>query len=347
MENAAAIGAACAAAAGAAWYCCSSGSAPPDDSEALASTLHWGSPQNHSFFFIKPHAHNEAVEALVRETLAASQIDVVSSGTISAAAIDDGGLIDKHYGTLAERAMDVPPAELPVWSEAKAAEFEKLAGQSHTAAAAAGQLLNLRQAQALLPTASPKEIERQWRAGECLKLAPGTYVAKLSEAQVWVVNGFYASMRAKFTDAELNPAGIKWLQLRWDESALTWQAFRDDVVGATDCKAAREGSLRNLVLQRWEALGLQAAPTGSENGVHASASPLEAAAERAIWLRAGGRYDGDPLGEAWKAAGLPMDMLTRWSTNPEEVVAGKDAANVFDVVEGCDTSELLRLALAS
>ena len=254
MDNAA-IGAACAAAAGAAWYCCSSGSAPPDD--------HWGSPQNHSFFFIKPHAHNEAVEALVRQTLAASQIDVVSSGTISAAAIDDGGLIDKHYGTLAERAMDVPPAELPVWSEAKAAEFEKLAGQSHTAAAAAGQLLNLRQAQALLPTASPKEIERQWRAGECLKLAPGTYVAKLSEASVWVVNGFYASMRAKFTDAELNPAGIKWLQLRWDESALTWQAFRDDVVGATDCKAAREGSLRNLVLQRWEALGLRAAPVNT------------------------------------------------------------------------------------
>ena len=45
-------------------------------------------------------------------------------------------------------------------------------------------------------------------------------------------------MRAKFTDPALNPAGIGWMQLSWDESAISWQSFRDDVIGATDCSKA-------------------------------------------------------------------------------------------------------------
>ena len=63
-------------------------------------------------------------------------------------------------------------------------------------------------------------------------------VAKLPEAGVWVVNGFYGSMRAKFTSPDLNPNGILWMKLSWKESDLTWEAFRNDVVGATDCAKA-------------------------------------------------------------------------------------------------------------
>ena len=75
-------------------------------------------------------------------------------------------------------------------------------------------------------------------------------------------------------------------------------------------------------MQRWESLGLPTQPSGSDNGVHASASPLEAAAERAIWLGTSlsdGTTSADPLVEQWKGAGLPVDMLQRWAENPEEV----------------------------
>lgn len=78
------------------------------------------------------------------------------------------------------------------------------------------------------------------------------------------------------------------------------------------------GSLRSLILQRWESLGLQAQPSGSDNGVHASASPLEAAVERTIWM--GTSMSDDPLVVKWKAAGLPLEMLRRWAENPEEVM---------------------------
>lgn len=161
-----------------AYYCCAAPAGPP---------------RNRSYFFVKPHANNANVDALIRRALAEAGIAVDQGGTISARAIDDGELIDKHYGTLAERAMSVEPLDLPVWG-AKAAAFEEKAGMSPAAAVKAGKLLNLKQAMALLPNATPLEIEAQWRAGECVKLAPGTYVAKLSEAGVWVVNGFCASL---------------------------------------------------------------------------------------------------------------------------------------------------------
>eukprot|EP01043_Picozoa_sp_COSAG02_P099261 COSAG02_NODE_35376_length_469_cov_0.956757_1_plen_133_part_00 len=85
---------------------------------------------------------------------------------------------------------------------------------------------------------------------------------------------------------------------------------------------AGAGSLRSLILHRWESLSLPAQPSGSDNGVHASASPLEAAVERAIWLKTSlsdGTTSADPLVKDWKAAGLPLDLLQRWSENPEEV----------------------------
>ena len=150
---------------GALWYCCS-------NHEQRAVARH---PRNQSFFFIKPHGNTPGCLALVKDTLAAAKIQVDCQGTITAQEIEKGGMIDKHYGTLAERAMNVEPMDLPVWA-AKADAFEKMAGMTPEAAVKSGKLLNLRQAMALLPTATPVEIEAQWRAGEALKLAPGTYV---------------------------------------------------------------------------------------------------------------------------------------------------------------------------
>ena len=156
---------------GALWYCCCrSRSSPPKD---LARP-----PRNEAFFFIKPHANTPKCMKLVQETLAAVNIQIDDEGTITATEIDEGGMIDRHYGTLAVRAMDVEPMDLPVWS-AKGKAFEEKAGMTPAAAAKSGKLLNLRQAMTLLPHATPVEIEAQWRAGEALKLAPGTYVGSI------------------------------------------------------------------------------------------------------------------------------------------------------------------------
>jgi hypothetical protein len=144
---------------------------------------------NHAFLFIKPHASNDAVATMCRSMLTKAGVSVSKEGVISAERIDQGGLIDKHYGTLAERAMNVQPLDLPVWTAEKREEFTSLFGESHTSAADAGRLLNLRQAMAKLPGVSAAELETRWRDGACLKLAPGTYVARVAGCG-FVVNGF-------------------------------------------------------------------------------------------------------------------------------------------------------------
>ena len=53
---------------------------------------------------------------------------------------------------------------------------------------------------------------------------------------------------------------------------------------------------------------LGAEDTG-DNGVHASASPFEALAERSNWLRAS--ISKDAFGKALLASGIPLPLLTK------------------------------------
>ena len=55
------------------------------------------------------------------------------------------------------------------------------------------------------------------------------------------------------------------------------------VLGATDPSTASEGSVRRAIFDKWEELGLAKQPSTGENGVHASASPLEGLFERMNW----------------------------------------------------------------
>ena len=47
---------------------------------------------------------------------------------------------------------------------------------------------------------------------------------------------------------------------------------------------AEPGSLRQAIFANWRSLGLKAEPDVGDNGVHASASPFEALAERLNWM---------------------------------------------------------------
>jgi hypothetical protein len=196
--------------------------------------------------------------------------------------------------------------------------------------------VNLKQAMERRPELSAVQLEAEWRAGECVKLAPGTYVAKLTD-QSYCVNGFYGSMREKYTSQSINSSGIYWMCLEWNEQQLGWEEFRGAFLGPTDCTKAEPSSLRGAILSSWESLGLAACPSGSDNGVHASASAvrcvctlrvcalrsimthprcdqLEARAERSIWLKI--PQADDPLTKAWLKAGLKIGQLERWLGNP-------------------------------
>lgn len=151
---------------------------------------------------------------------------------------------------------------------------------------------------------------------------------------------FYFSMRSDYC----NPGEkIKYYTVQWPSDALSWADFRGTVLGATDPSVAPVGSIRREILEKYKALGLSTKPNTGDNGVHASASPFEALAERANWL--GADVESDPFGKGLLAAGVPKATIDKWSGDSQVSVEGETAPgktmSVFDALEDLDAEEVL------
>jgi nucleoside diphosphate kinase len=135
-------------------------------------------------------------------------------------------------------------------------------------------------------------------------------------------------------------AKIHYFLIEWDktEQSLTWADFRGQVLGATDPEVCAPTSLRGMVKAKWRELGLQGPPTVRDNGVHASASPFEALAERCNWLQTDPATD--PYSIALANAGVSLDMQKEWMQDPQVKFEGKNSS-LFDTVEDMDSWALL------
>lgn len=155
---------------------------------------------------------------------------------------------------------------------------------------------------------------------------------------IYVINGFYAAMRDKYTEPG---SSIYYYVVQWESSVLSWADFRKTVLGATDPATAAPGSMRNEILQRWEALGLAGKPNVGDNGVHGSASPFEGLCERMNWLSSS--IDDDDTGHALLEAGVRKDTLADWSKDPQVEMDG-EMTSLFDVFEDMSAPDMLKLA---
>jgi len=183
-------------------------------------------------------------------------------------------------------------------------------------------------------------------------VAPGAVVGKLAGVGAnhenehhYVVNGFYLDMRDKFIDRS---AAVHFFMVQFNEDELSWHDFRKKVIGATNPEKALPGSLRNAILQNWKELGLKSRPNYGDNGVHASAGPIEAFRERLLWTSkkeenpfSEQRIKEDPLGKRLIAAGIDVSTIDDCLHN---VVFKMDGASVtaFDETEDMNTSEGIR-----
>jgi len=288
--------------------------------------------------FIKPHACNPKVVELVRTKLAAAGIHVTSEGQIGAERMDKEMLIDNHYGAIAAKAVKLKPEQLNVPAKGKA-EFKKLFGLSWDDALARGLVFNAADATAKLG-GDGNALEAKWsglsRGRELLKFGGGFYVGKVGD--IFVINGFYAAMRAAYTTP---PAELHYFTVQWSTETVSWEAFRADVLGATNPGDAAKGSVRRDILEQWETLGLKSKPNVGENGVHASASPFEALAERMNWT--GVALDEDLYGRGLLAAGIPAETIMSWTEDPQVTLSGKKGS-LFDFLEDKDADWVLAAA---
>jgi len=288
-------------------------------------------PTNSAFVFVKPHAVTDNVKALVSETLAKNNIKVLKEGTIKSEEIDEKKLIDQHYYAIASKATILKPHELNVPQD----KFKDQFGLTWNEALEKGNVVNALDACKRLDV-SPDDMDKQWgvtkKAGKLIKFGGGFYCGLVEfegKEPLYVFNGFFMAMRNKFTAPGLS---IYYYSVEWDSDALSWADFRGKVLGPTDPAEAPTDSLRGMVLAKWQDLGLEAEPNVGDNGVHASASPFEALAERNNWL--GVPLTEDPYGKELLSAGLSEATLKEWSVDPQ--VKGK---SVFDQLEDMNSAD--------
>ena len=296
---------------------------------------------NSAFVFVKPHAaHSDAVKALVEKQLKDKGIKITGSGEMSAEDIDKNMYIDTHYGAIASKAVKLQPSELNVPEKGQAG-FAKMFGESWKDALAAGKVYNAKDGAAKL-NLDAAGLNAKWsklnRGKDLIKFGGGFYCGKVDG--IYIMNGFYMSMRAAYCSPGEK---IAWYTVQWSNDTLSWADFRGSVLGATDPATAVPGSVRRAIYDQYRALGLKAKPDTGDNGVHASASPFEALAERVNWLQAD--PTADSFGKGLLAAGVSADTIAAWSGDCQVSVAGETAAgktmSVFDTLEDLDADEVL------
>lgn len=159
-----------------------------------------------------------------------------------------------------------------------------------------------------------------------------------AEEHIFVINGFYMAMREKYTKPG---ESIYYYLVEWEPSKLSWEGFRGKVLGATDPSTAENGALRKAIYSNWKELGLKSEPNVGDNGVHASASPFEALAERLNWM--GVTLEEDSFGKALLDSGIPKDTILAWTKDPQVPFDGKKAS-LFDLFEDLDYDDCLAKA---
>jgi hypothetical protein len=328
---------------------------------------------NLALVFVKPHAYAPAsIEFVRKELTSVKGLAVLGECSQSGEQIAEGDLVDKHYDVVANAALVAAPSETEVSDEKKAAFAEKF-GQPWDDCVANGSVLNAKDCALSLGTPgdaesgaeaepmSERDLLNLWLVADKVKVAKDVYVAKVKggggdpdgddydemsnaegEAAVYCVNGFYPALKAQFTKPE---ASVRLFVVAFDPEVLSWAKFRAEVIGATNPADAEPSSIRAKMLAQHEALGMEEAPNNSNNGVHASASPLEALKERLIWLNF--TLDSDPTGSklvelaVWDESKRPvLDSLLE---NPNVDVAGMKG-KAFDILEDKDTPDLYVLA---
>eukprot|EP00405_Crypthecodinium_cohnii_P012919 CAMPEP_0206444224 /NCGR_PEP_ID=MMETSP0324_2-20121206/14796_1 /ASSEMBLY_ACC=CAM_ASM_000836 /TAXON_ID=2866 /ORGANISM="Crypthecodinium cohnii, Strain Seligo" /LENGTH=429 /DNA_ID=CAMNT_0053912229 /DNA_START=89 /DNA_END=1378 /DNA_ORIENTATION=+ len=288
---------------------------------------------NSAFLFIKPHAVTDKVKELVKEMLEKKSFKIVKEGSLEAEEIDKSKKIDKHYYAIASKATILTPDKLAVPAD----KFKEKFGLEWSEVLKEGKALNAMDCCSKFEIDS-EELDKMWgackKAGDLVKFGGGFYCGKLTKegkGTYYVFNGFFMSMRSKYVEAG---ASIYYYVVEWD--SLSWEAFRGEVLGATDPTTAPEDSLRGAILKNWKDLGLKSEPNTGDNGVHGSASPFEALAERVNWL--GNRIDRDSFGRALIKAGISTNTIKTWSKDPQVTFGPIPMTkSLFDTVEDTDS----------
>lgn len=181
-------------------------------------------------------------------------------------------------------------------------------------------------------------LDQAWGKAKVVKFGGGFYcgLVTINDLSLYVFNAFFMEMRSKFVGPN---DSIHCFEVEWIPSKLTWDDFRNKVLGPTNPADGPIGSLRKTILDQYKELGLSAEPNKGDNGVHASASPFEGLAEKVNWLKRS--IEDDPFGKALLSAGLSKATISEWSVDPRVTMPDGSKGSVFDSLEDLDVDNCI------
>lgn len=296
--------------------------------------------KNCAFVFLKPHAVTEQAKELVKKRFEEKSITVQKEGSLLAEDIDKKKLIDAHYYAIASKATLLKPTQLNIPKE----KFKEFFGVEWDAAVNDNKVFNAMDACELLEI-DADQLDKQWakckKDKKLVKFGGGFYCGLVEvegKESIYVFNGFFMSMRAKFVAPGTS---IYYYVVEWDQTSLSWEDFRGKVLGPTDPTTAPKDSLRGEIYANWKELGLEYVPNVGDNAVHASASPFEALAERMNWL--GYRPHRDAFGKQLLKVAT-RGQIKEWCNDPQVTYGPLPITrSLYDSLEDTDTDYCLAL----
>uniref|UniRef100_A0A7S3LIH5 Nucleoside diphosphate kinase-like domain-containing protein n=1 Tax=Aplanochytrium stocchinoi TaxID=215587 RepID=A0A7S3LIH5_9STRA len=307
---------------------------------------------NRALVFVKPHACVPECIGFVRECLENNGVRVIRELARTGNRIEKS--IDDHYAIPGGPAVVDSPHELFIPDTAKDS-FRQKFGEDWDHVLRENRVMN---AKSFAKRYDDVDLPHEWDHEETIKvrMGTGTKVAKLVNADAkhdrkhhYVINGFYLAMRERFVKEN---ALVHFFTVEFDENKISWSCFRNEIIGGTDPSKAMKGSIRNLIYEDWERLGLDSIPDYGNNGVHASAGPIEAFRERLLW---DDEFIDDPfneinirndnLGGQLIAAGITMQTIHALINNADiETKSNTGILNsAFDATENLNTSDAIEL----
>jgi hypothetical protein len=244
---------------------------------------------------------------------------------------------DRQYAGMGNRAILLSSTEFDITKTGREV-FEKKFGISWSLAIDQGLLRNAVSTAEILELSSD-QLEEAWmkseRDGFTVKLQRGCHCGLIDSVSdkpaIFCINGFFPAMREKYSASN---ASIWCCSVGWTDDRMPWREFLEEIIGHTNPEQASPNSLRHVIQQEWQELGLCSTPNILDNAIHASASAFEAFVERCNWCDSSWLID--PLGSRLFSLGLTPSVVQDWMKN--SLVKGK---SVFDHMDGLGCQECL------
>ncbi len=234
--------------------------------------------KNKAVIIVRPQtARSQAAMTAIEDILDDWDVSIAARRHLSGPEIISKGILDRHFGKLAEFAMCGSAAGFRPGRDAKE-RFCSFFGEEWDSAAASDRIMSAAKAVGALKLDEQK-IGEFWAEHGAYEISDDMFVSHFMDdgLDAFVVNGFYHAMRRDFCSE--NAYALAMLA----EFECSWETFNENVAGAENPACADENSIRGYIYDH--ATVLEMFVDAIDNVILASRSNEEAARHEKLWMR--------------------------------------------------------------